>query len=274
VASIILPDRWKRQPQGAVEVDWNNPLTKDIVFAFNGAHRYDAAAKQLATNSGGIVTRASPKGLGPDISGTQYLDFADTPSYNTTGECSIVWGGVFDAVTGAYRSPISKALGSGSTNTPFEVYVDSISGKLVCIRSNGDYRANNLNTTPLTAGNFVVFGIAAPATIQSTPQAWVNLTEQSVTGFGGAIGQATSNTRGIRIGRRDDSDTQLDGSVNFAFVFNRKISSDEYFALYTNPWQIFKKKKRVFYSFPSFPVLSSLSVSNITSSGGRLTAST
>jgi len=41
----------------------------------------------------------------------------------------------------------------------------------------------------------------------------------------------------------------------------------------SNPWQIFKPLKRVFYfDVPSsFPVLSSLSVSNITSSGGRLT---
>jgi hypothetical protein len=47
--------------------------------------------------------------------------------------------------------------------------------------------------------------------------------------------------------------------------------------LIKNPWQIFKPRKRVIYfdvSSPSFPVLSSLSVSNITSSGGRLTAST
>jgi hypothetical protein len=44
-----------------------------------------------------------------------------------------------------------------------------------------------------------------------------------------------------------------------------------------NPFSIFKSRNRVIYfdvSSPSFPVLSSLSVSNITSSGGRLTAST
>jgi hypothetical protein len=41
-----------------------------------------------------------------------------------------------------------------------------------------------------------------------------------------------------------------------------------------NPFSVFKKKSRILYfDAPSFPVLSSLTASYITSSGGRLTAS-
>jgi len=45
--------------------------------------------------------------------------------------------------------------------------------------------------------------------------------------------------------------------------------------LSANPWQIFKPRKRILYfDVSSFPVLSSLTAGYITSSGGRLTAST
>jgi hypothetical protein len=34
VAAIILPHRWRSQPQIPVGIDWNNPLTKDLRAAW------------------------------------------------------------------------------------------------------------------------------------------------------------------------------------------------------------------------------------------------
>lgn len=248
MAIRLVGGKRRRQPQHAVAVDWSNPITRGLVFAFNGAHGYDVVAKQIATNNGGIVTRPGANGLGPDISGTQNYDFANCPDYNTTGEVSIVWGGVFDGTTGAYRCPITKADTNGATNSPFDIYVDTTSGKLVINRANAGYQAYTLNTTALTAGAFTVFGIASPTLIETAPVGWVNKTTQAIvniaaTGTGAAIG----NTKGINIGRRSDGGTQLDGTCSFAFVFNRKISEKEYLSLYENPWQIFSAKSRVLY---------------------------
>ncbi len=59
---------------------------------------------------------------------------------------------------------------------------------------------------------------------------------------------------------------------NFFYLFNRALPDNEIWEVLNNPWQIFKPRKRVLYfDAPSFPVLSSLTASYITSSGGRLT---
>jgi hypothetical protein len=65
------------------------------------------------------------------------------------------------------------------------------------------------------------------------------------------------------------------GNAYAFYAAKRALCDAEIFALVDNPWQIFKPRKRVIYFdvSSSFPVLSSLAVSNITSSGGRLTAS-
>lgn len=246
MAIRLVGGKRRRQPQHAVAVDWSNPITRGLVFAFNGAHGYDVVAKQIATNNGGIVTRPGANGLGPDISGTQNYDFANCPDYNTTGEVSIVWGGVFDGTTGAYRCPITKADTNGATNSPFEIYVDTTSGKLVFLRANAGYKAHTLSTV-LTAGAFTVFGIAAPTLIETAPAAWVNKTTQAITSGSTGTGAAIGNTKGINIGRRPDGGTQLDGTCSFAFVFNRKISEKEYLSLYENPWQVFEPRKQVLY---------------------------
>jgi hypothetical protein len=73
--------------------------------------------------------------------------------------------------------------------------------------------------------------------------------------------------------------TSAISQVALPIVIRRVLSADEVLRLYTeqrdNPFGILKQRARVLYfDAPSFPVLSSLSVSNITSSGGRLTAST
>lgn len=97
---------------------------------------------------------------------------------------------------------------------------------------------------------------------------------------------------GVLLGSNSSNPTRLSGST-YGFVvgdcysgtsgngkqfliaaWTHQISHNLAIALSDNPWQIFKPRKRVFYSLPAFPVLSSLAVSNITSSGGRLTAST
>ncbi len=65
---IILPDRWRRQPQGTVEVDWNTGLfnwtkTGEILIpGANGARGYVSRAAYALNN--GLVITSGPGGLG------------------------------------------------------------------------------------------------------------------------------------------------------------------------------------------------------------------
>lgn len=234
---------WTKQPQYPVGIDWTKPITKGLVFAFNGATGLDAVSGAIPTVSG-ITTlkRPSLNGAGPYISGTQYLDFPSRTEYNTTAEFSLVWGGVLDATTGAYRCSISKASGNAATNTPFDVYVDTTSGKFVLVRANaGGNRSYTLNTTTPTAGAFTTLAIASTGgLIESTHIAQVNgVVQSSITQGGSGFGAATSNTKGIRIGRRDDGVTQLNGQATFALLFSRNLTAQELASLANNPWQVF-----------------------------------
>jgi len=235
------------QPAAGVGIDWSNPLTRGLVFAYSGVYDQDIVTGTVATNSGVSSRRVNKNGVGPYISGTSYLDFANNNAWNTTGAFSLVWGGVLDATTGAYRCPISKASGNAATNTPFDVYVDTTSGKFVLVRSNATLnRSYTLNTTLPSAGAFSTLAIASTgALIESTHIALVNGVEQtSITQGGSGFGAATANTKGIRIGRRDDGVTQLTGQNTFAFLFSRNLRVSELAALSNNPWQIFQAPTR------------------------------
>ncbi len=246
VIKKIIP--WIKQPPYPVEIDDSNPLMRGLVFAFNGASYFDPVGHVLPNNVGGVVPRLSSAGFGPNISGSQYLEYQDSGGYNTIGECSIVWGGWLDATLGGNRCMVSKALGNGATNTPYDLYCDSASGKVHFVRSGSGYRTYRLNTTAPVAGQYTVCGVAASSMVDGVPEAWINNVSQSVLDVGGAgTGVVQGNTTPIRIGRRSDGATQLLGSVNFLYIFNRKISAGEYFQLYANPWQGFKPHSRRLY---------------------------
>jgi hypothetical protein len=225
-----------RQPQGAARIRtyW---LSRGLVFLFNGATFQDLVTGTFATNVGAVGRRANVNGsIGPDISGTQYLEFTDRDALDITAELSIFWRGVFDATAGAYRCPISKANGNGIDYTPFDVYVDLTSGKLAFSRSKAGGFDSRTVDTAMTAGVVTTFGVVAGPLMQDALSAYVNGSASSVTLGASGSGSALANIKGLRIGRRDDGATQLDGSVECIALFNKRLSSEEYFRLYRDPW--------------------------------------
>jgi hypothetical protein len=86
--------------------------------------------------------------------------------------------------------------------------------------------------------------------------------------------QVSEANRLIIVGRNVSGESN--SAVHFAANWNRALTDSEISRLMTKGeiFGLYKNKKQVIYSFgSSFPVLTSLAVSNITSSGGRLTAS-
>ncbi len=95
----------------------------------------------------------------------------------------------------------------------------------------------------------------------------------------GATSVIASGSKTMRLGGYFNADWNLDagwnldGDIVIAGYSERVWTLDDAKSFHENPWQIFKPKKQVIYfDAPSFPVLSTLTASYITSSGGRLTA--
>lgn len=239
MVAIIIPSRRTRQPQGAAQIRpyWRS---RGLVVLFNGATFQDLVTRNYATNSGSVVKRRNANGsLGPDISGTQYLEFPDRDALDITGALSIFWRGQFDATTGNYRCVVSKADSNGATDTPFEIYLASLDGKLTTLRASGsvyrDYQSDA--TDPFGGQATSTMGVIySDGLIQTVPLVYANNAQLSVaTGFT-TTGNCTGNAKTLRLGRRQDGGTQLDGSIECVALFNQAISGAEYLALYHDPW--------------------------------------
>ena len=62
--------------------------------------------------------------------------------------------------------------------------------------------------------------------------------------------------------------------IGMALVHKYAISREEYRELYSNPWQLFRADPIRIYSFPSGPIsvaINSITASNITQTGARIT---
>lgn len=232
-----VPSRRTRQPQTIARPSsyW---LSRGLVFLYNGATFVDHVYGIPATNSGSVSRRVNPSGgIAADISGTQYLAWASSDALNLTGALAIIWKGRFDGTTGAYRTVFSKAQSNGATNTPFESYVDTTSGKLAFIRANGTanrYWQCDTNVVPANA-DLTLF-INAPSAIESLPTIYIGATAQTISGSGTATGSATASTSELRIGRRVDNGTQFDGGVELVALFNQQLSTDDYLRFRSDPW--------------------------------------
>lgn len=213
-------------------------LSRGLVFLYNGATFIDHANGIPATNNGSVGRRMNPGGgIAADISGSQYLAWASSDALNVTGALSIIWKGRFDGTTGAYRTVVSKPQSNGVTNTPFESYVDTTSGKLAFIRANGTgNRYFQCDTTVVPANTDLSIFVNAAATIESTPIIYINATAQTLSSSGTATGSATASTSELRIGRRVDNGTQFDGGVELVALFNKQLSTADYLRFRSDPW--------------------------------------
>jgi hypothetical protein len=247
---IQAPKR-TRQPQGygAIRPYWRS---RGLVFLFNGATFQDLVTGKFATNSGGVVRRANANGnLGPDISGSQYLEFPDSNALDITTALSIFWRGAFDATVGNYRSVISKADTNGASNTPFEIYLASVDGKLTTFRASGSgYRGYQSDASdPFGGQTTSTMGlIYGDGLIQTAPVLYANRTQLSVTSGNTDTGNCIGNSKTLRLGRRQDAATQLDGSIEIVALFNQALTTSEYLGLYDDPWgQLLVPSRRVIY---------------------------
>src|SRR5574340_619073 len=89
-------------------INWANPITRGLRFAFNGADWVDLVTGTVATQSGSPY-RTVKFGVPCtrfDGATSDYLDFLGTGNlWNLTGPISVLWRGSFDAVAGGiYRN--------------------------------------------------------------------------------------------------------------------------------------------------------------------------
>ncbi len=263
MASIILPDRWKRQPQGAVDVDWSNPLTNALKIAFLPSDR----AKVGTPSSSSAIITPSQHGLAANITSRDTSYYYPHHSDYDGGNLSFF--------------VLAKSRTITNNRNYFGKWADTADNDSWILRTESGVLKQYINVsavwTNASAGTVSVGKVHALAGAYGYGGITAYLdgvpgTTASKSGNVASTSAARIGDAGLAIASPGDA---ADADIYLAMLWKRTLFAPEIKALSDNPWQVFKPRKQVIYSFgSSFPVLTSLGVSAITSSGGRLTAST
>ena len=242
---FLIPRRqiWTQQPQGAVDIDWSNPLTRGLTYATaDGAGGADSSITSL----GSVPKIADRWGKGDYFDGSSQkiaknslvgrsLDLTVCVLHKSTvlPPNGPTYCHVLASTTGASAADYYGwilMLGNGTGLPLFRVYQSNIGTQdAECDATTG---ALNDGKPHLTI-----------ATVYGGPGGAMSLDVDGKT-----VASSThpsglySRTNNLAIGKaRHDFWGGFEGSIGAVFVFDRVLSAKERSSLSANPWQIFKR---------------------------------
>jgi hypothetical protein len=247
--SLLLPSCYTQQPQHAVQIDWSNPITRGLAFAFiHGVIAFGfCTSGQNAIPYVGAVATPTPIGLGAKststsnrayslgnhgIAGTNYSLFAvGTATSNAVTQSAI------DSDNGTTQRYVQFRLNNGKVDLiPFNTSA-AVTGQPVF--------ANALTSAEMARG--FTMGAAVSATRAA---AFQNAQVATATPSGLASIPAGSN---LSIGARITGVTGwATGGLSCAYGWNATKADADMLSLAENPWQIWKfPARRLWYSTTS-----------------------
>ncbi|MCA2570704.1 fibronectin type III domain-containing protein [Microcystis sp. M42BS1] len=250
MASIILPGRWRRQPDGPVEVDWRNPLTNGLVGLItwtNGAWREIARGYPVSARN--TVTRT--RSIGYSTSGSEPQ--TSSPQ-SPTGVIVTGTGSQFDQSRPeitllAHGFVLNSAATPGGTVSADHVSVAQC--RIVRVEfENPLYVRFSFFTTDFLGGDINSPGLLT----YNSPYVLSMSRRPGVDGFaayhnGRVVSRANGQTGNIRgdagvsgwnfqINTREDGGSGL--SIPIGAHWIRALSDGEHQALAENPWQLLR----------------------------------
>lgn len=238
--SILLPQRWRRQPQQPTGVDWSNPVTEGLTFGWNGASPVKSFAgggtpgSTFLTTSG---TRATAVGRGVATSSTGTYNTASFDETATVdlGELSFMFVGRMPSAIGATwwdvlsigtstASIVLEHQGSGVGTGGLNVYSINTTGA-VSLEPKIDTRGRDVAVVVSLSNSRNRAVIAYFNRILATAAYTVSGTATTTRLFGDVA----------RTGRQPN----IDNAALFV-RWNRALSDAEVVSLSNNPWQIFQ----------------------------------
>ena len=274
-ASLILPRRFTRQPQGPVEIDWNNPLTDGLIVAFSAGSgfRNIAASTELVKVGTPNLSAVTQEGVAANfaLASNDGLSVGTSSVYNPSEQTIFVIANPTSFGTSQGMMLFTRDSNTLGRSFDLDIYNFSSFGARYYVNGGGTLNTNELreNVAP-TAKRYAV------CATQIGSNAVLYLDGKSVASSSG-FQSIASSTGDTQIGRRTyvGYTQSLNGTLPFAAMWERALSLDEVVAVNNNPWQLFRAKPRVLYfdasSGASFLPLTSITASNITTSSARLT---
>jgi hypothetical protein len=265
VARIILPSRFKGQPQHAAPVNWSHPSLSGVsasIITYGGANNWVRNQGKLIahpTFNGAVTSGNTTQGRSLTFDGTStYLD------YGTTGipgnEFTLLMGCVFNSFDN-YRGVVDCTSGGVGWN----IFQTSGGGMWFSVGGYG----GNLPTTGWPTGTFVNMGLRnKPSATCDWFRNGVNVSSSS----GGTVGTPivpllVGNQRGGGI-------PFMSADVSYFILIDKFLDSATIASLQGDPYQILQTApRRIFYT-ASPPGTVGLTGQGVTSAQGTLAPST
>jgi hypothetical protein len=269
---LFLPRRWTKQPQGAVEVDWGNPLTKSLAAAivYAGGKHIELITKQTFAGTSTPTTRPM-RSVGTPQGGIGFYTTGQTLARPTPADSIIGNWTVFaetiptgDTAIANYTIDLVLCSGDEGNMYGFGLGTDQF------------YYPNNVCVVQnATSGVTGVSSYIGTGVDQYTHRvcATYNGTQFSFYSGGKLISSSAYTTnpvansgRRLNLARRPVYGTTTQNCIGVVLVFSRALSDAEIAPISQNPWQIFKPKKQVIYSFGTPSTIATRTFSSLSSS--------
>lgn len=238
----VAPRVWTKQPPAGAEIDWGNPLSKNIT------HLY--LPGQSNRNLAGNVDRL-------DILDTATATYASDPQqgqyFGGDGSSSI------SAKDVGWDDPVGKTLAviarpNVGTNLPVFAFAENVGSSTNTIgiwtagdvrgfvRRDGGLAGVTVDTPSITLGQWIFAVFTVPSQTSQYLYSISSLNYQVDSGVTdlGALDTAIPNV-GINCWQRDTTDNQHTCDVAICVGWDRPLSEVEAQAWFANPWQIFKR---------------------------------
>lgn len=242
--SLILQPPWTRQPQGAVEIDWSNPLTRGLVICTYAGNNF----REMVTNKPSTITSATyaPTKDGVALKNSASSFSIETP-VNTDFGNALTWliGATPDGLGGASAGRFVEKR-TAAANTQVEVLF--CNGSSFELQRNGGSAQTISVAGAITTGVYANWAVRVSAFTSNADAAmFKNGVSLTLTTNTAGTGSRTTNAANYVLGNRtSDSLRNFNGRIYFAYRWNRALSDNEIKSISANPYQIFKPVQRTF----------------------------
>lgn len=226
---LILQRPWRQQPQGAVSIDWGNPITQGLDYAV--VNSVEWVSRSVLGSTVGVSARGRTQRLV-----APYKTSADVP------DCTIVANHRYTSNNGDYAGVVWGFYISSVVNSQNGIGYGELSsggGDVYGVnRANGGgttWLYNNVATpydVVLATRGVISGGVASDVFLNGVKS-------------GTTISQSGSNAFAVDSRRQFEVflPTSTGKESAFAYKFGRLLSDAEIVSLSANPWQLFRPRR-------------------------------
>ncbi len=240
----LIKTPWTQQPQGPVEIDWSNPITRGLRAAVSGTGAYDFVTKKSLPYAGAysVTTQQgiAHKCNAVAITTPQYIELP----FELSGTLSVHAVVSRDATVGTDSSKVAELV-TNRTNFAATFWELNLGNGFGAV---GDYGKPRFSTNAVGIGSIYVNG--ALTTGNNPSDAILNNGQfYNITAVASSGATSSGSGKTWLLGARTAAANyySLNGRAPLILLFDRAISESEVRSISQNPWQIFKPiSRRIF----------------------------